>query len=158
MPKESVAQHKNEVPPLRSGETEAAPSAALPSAAYLGLPWRLQDDDVGYEINVTKVGWLFRILLDDTIGGRKDDDPTFRQLQKEHADFIIRAANAHHDMLEALKKALPALEYCRLFLVGDIFERKVLATAETISAALTKAEGLSSGPPSAESASTKENA
>ncbi len=91
---------------VRASDKQSTGAAHTPvwTVSALGLPWHLRDHEDGYEINCTPVGWLTRIVLDDTIGNHpRDDDPDFRRAQREHADFIIHAVNCHHDLVEALK-------------------------------------------------------
>lgn len=90
------------------GETAGVQNkeVVLPTASALGLPWNLRENSDGFELNVTPVGWLFRILLDDTIGAvdRRKEGQAFLDAQREVAEFILRAANCHHDLLAALKR------------------------------------------------------
>jgi hypothetical protein len=103
------------------------PAQPTPTASELGLPWHLRDSDEGYEINVTPVGWLFRIILADTIGNHpRDNDEPFRELQRQHAAFIVRACNSHDDLLAALEEALEHIGLVRLqrgFSIEPIRER-----------------------------------
>lgn len=126
---------------LASARTAGALSdpKALPTRSALGLPWRLKDHERGFEIHCTPVGWIF--VLDDTIGNidrtREGDD--FLSEQRIHADYMIHAANCHHDLLAALKAALPTL---RLFASEEnanatTRDRDVLEKTE---AAIDKAE------------------
>lgn len=112
------------------------PKATVPTASELGLPWHLKDHDVGYEINATPVGWLFKIYLDDTIGDHpRDDDEPFREAQREHAEFVMRACNNYHDLLAALKAAQEHVGLVRLQTGFDI-----RSIQEQVATAIRKAE------------------
>jgi len=66
-----------------------------------------------------------------------DDSGTLRDQSQANAALIVRACNAHHDLVVTLKLALEALNTARRFRVNDTDS---YAIASRIDAVLKKAE------------------
>ncbi len=66
-----------------------------------------------------------------------DDDDTLRDLSHANAAFIVRACNAHDNLVTTLKLALEALNTARRFRVGDTDSYRI---ASRIDAALKAVE------------------
>lgn len=125
------------------------PVQTAPTASSLGLPWHLRDHEYGYEINVTPVGWLFKIVLDDTIGNHpRDDDEPFREAQREHAEFMMLACNSFHATKEALEKIAnhPACLYphptSSPYLIGVADGHRLAAKIARAALALLSTKGI----------------
>jgi hypothetical protein len=109
--------------------TNRVQSSASPDTAHSPLPWHIGPlSDELFQLEIRNAEYVVALATD--IGNDR---------QRANAEFIVRAANNHYALLEALEAALPLLQNVHSADYGKA--RRVAEIESAARAAIARAKG-----------------